>query len=473
MIQGLGNRKVLGVSVGDRSLTVAQVHGSSAGGRVGKTGVFLFAEGQGWEKPEELGKAFGAWLRAEGFGTRLAVVGLPAHWTLLESRSVPDVAEGVVQNVIRMVIEREYQPEGKEWVFDYARYPRAEGETGQEGQVRVALAATALSRLAMIKQMAVGAGLRVPLVTSTMLAMMAGLPGEGGRPTVVLHAREDGVEAGVMTREGVKGVEWAWTGYIEEAGLGDELKRLTAGLLSATVGGGINVVAYCTQAGQEPAVRKALGLAGLAGTQGAGRLVVKASAETVFSASVALGEMAVGVGRGGQKTLVNFAKSRLLIDTGAVMRRRRILAVAVGLIVLATVAFCVNDWYLKKGELADKVESLARGKDLLATDQAQIDKLEKARGWLDKRPSILDQVRAFTMAMPSGGQVWATSISIRDDKTGTFIGKAQSEKGVIELLDKLRGTGRFVDVKLLYLRQADRTGKSVSFALTFAIKAQE
>lgn len=465
MIQGLGHKKVLGVSVGDSSLIVAQVHASNAGGRVGKTGVFTFSAGQKWGEAKALGEAFGAWLKGQGFATGHVVIGLPAHWTLVEARGVPQAAESVVQNVIRLQIEREYQPEGKEWVFDYVRYPRPQGE---EGLAQVALAATAISRLALLNEMAAAAGLKVKQVTSTMLAVMAGLPNEGGRPTLVLHAREDGVEAGVMTREGVKGVEWVWEGAIDPAGLGDELKRLAAGLLAATGNGGIDVVAYCADAVQEKLLREAIAAGGL----GAGRLVMKAGGEAVYSASVALGEAGLqkgGTGHGG----VNFAKSRLLIDTGAEMRRRRMLAVVVGLIVLGTVAYCAIDWYEKKTELGVKNESLAGMKETLKTGQTQIDKLGKARGWLDKRPSILDQVRAFTMAMPSGGQVWATSVSIRDDKTGTFIGKAQSEKGVIELLDKLRGTGRFVDVKLLYLRQADRTGKSVSFALTFAIKAQE
>ncbi len=467
MMQGLGNRKFLGVSVGDASLTVAQVHASSAGARVGKTGVFTFTEGMTWEKPQEMGKAFGAFLKERGFSARHAVIGLPSHWTLVDARMVPDASEVVVQGVIRMVIEREYQPEGKDWIFDYVR------NAPVEGRFEVVLAATSAQRVERVNQMALAAGFNKPKVTPTLLALMAQVPKDPVKPMLVVHARAEGVECGVATRAGVQAAEWLGAGVEETAALADEIKRLAASRLSSTPFKGIDVVAYCADVKGEAGVRDAMARAGLASGDAddglTGRMVIKAGSEAVYSASVALGEVALA-GAGG---MVDFGKSRLLIDTGAVARRRRMLAVLVGSVVLATVGYCAIDWYQQKAELAVKTAELAGSKERLALEQARIDKLEKARGWLDKRPSMLDQVRAFTMAMPGAGQVWATSISIRDDKTGTFIGKAQSEKGVIELLDKLRGTGRFVDVKLLYLRQADRTGKAVSFALTFAIKAQE
>jgi hypothetical protein len=465
MIQGLGNRKFLGVSVGDASLTVAQVHGSSAGARVGKTGVFSFGQGVSWEKPEEVGKAFGVYLREQGFSARQAVVGLPAHWTLLDARGVPEASEVVVQGVIRMLIEREYQPEGKEWVFDYVR------NAGGEGRAEVALAATSEDRLAKVNKMAMAAGLKKPRVTSTLVAMMAHIAKETVGATLVLHVRGDGVECGVMTGAGVQASEWLGSDIGDTQGLGDEIRRLAASRLAAVGAGAIDVVAYCAAAGSEAAVRAALTRAGLTdGDAGKkAKLAIKGGSDAVYSASVALGESALAGAAAG----LDFGKSRLLIDTGATARRRRMLAVLVAFVVLATVGYCAIDWYQQKAELAVKTDEITGMKELLVREQARIDKLQKARGWMDKRPSMLDQVRAFTMAMPSGGQVWATSISIRDDKTGTFIGKAQTEKGVIELLDRLRGTGRFVDVKLLYLRQADRTSKAVSFALTFGIKAQE
>jgi len=66
-----------------------------------------------------------------------------------------------------------------------------------------------------------------------------------------------------------------------------------------------------------------------------------------------------------------------------------------------------------------------------------------------------------------------SSLAVRDDLSGTLAGKATGERNVLELLDRLRASKRFIDVKLLYLRQADRSSRTVAFALTFTYTGKE
>ncbi|NJL32070.1 MAG: hypothetical protein HC898_10855 [Phycisphaerales bacterium] len=67
--------------------------------------------------------------------------------------------------------------------------------------------------------------------------------------------------------------------------------------------------------------------------------------------------------------------------------------------------------------------------------------------------------------------MWVTSLVLRDDLSGTLAGKAVDESAAMNLVNGLRRGTSFEDVRLLYLRQTDRTSKVVSFALTLMHKS--
>ena len=92
------------------------------------------------------------------------------------------------------------------------------------------------------------------------------------------------------------------------------------------------------------------------------------------------------------------------------------------------------------------------------------------RGWYESRPPMLDCLRALTMAFPNSGQVWTSSLSLRDDMTGTLTGKATDEKTVLDLMDHLKSSGPFASVQLQQLRQDTR---GVSFSITFTFTGAE
>ncbi len=160
----------------------------------------------------------------------------------------------------------------------------------------------------------------------------------------------------------------------------------------------------------------------------------------------------------------------------------RELAIIVGLLILAGLIYLVADWYSEKMD----VEALQTQLDAMKSDvtkaHANLDRIHYARLWFDDRPPVLDCARDLTLAFPSSGQVWSTSLTISNDDfsstlSGTLEGKSQSQEEVLRLLDHLRGSKRFQDVKLKSLQQLNNSQSSggqsnsspvMSFILTFS-----
>ena len=120
-------------------------------------------------------------------------------------------------------------------------------------------------------------------------------------------------------------------------------------------------------------------------------------------------------------------------------------------------------------------------KDQLAQMQPDIDAAETvvesvaaARSWYDRRPPFLDCLVALARAFPLDGRVWATSLAINEDVGETagmqcvVTGKATEEAPVLTVLDALRGSEKFAEVKLLYLQETRGASADRTFSIKFA-----
>src|SRR5205085_4885511 len=88
-VAGSKRGKALGIALGDRSLTVAEVHSGHGRYEVGRVAEFTFPAGVGLQQPEQLGAALTQFLQEQGFTAKSAVFGLPAKWVLSKHKEVP------------------------------------------------------------------------------------------------------------------------------------------------------------------------------------------------------------------------------------------------------------------------------------------------------------------------------------------------------------------------------------------------
>jgi hypothetical protein len=170
---------------------------------------------------------------------------------------------------------------------------------------------------------------------------------------------------------------------------------------------------------------------------------------------------------------IDYLHSKLTPAKRSDVTRLRIIGTVAAAALLSAIVYFGVDWYVELGEVAQMRSDLAAMKDEVATAREIVERTRAAEGWFDDRPPMLGCLRDLTQAFPTSGQVSATSLTLRDDRTGTLGGRAQTQEGAFDLLDRLASSGRFSQVKMVYVRQADRSGPGVAFALTFVHKGGE
>src|SRR5471030_1413989 len=99
-------QQILGIAIGEKTIHLAEVRGAAgAGGAGGTTQVqrcatFAVPADAGWDKPQNLGRSLGEFLRQQGFSARHAAVGLPGRWVLLRSRPMPPAAPAAAAGIL-------------------------------------------------------------------------------------------------------------------------------------------------------------------------------------------------------------------------------------------------------------------------------------------------------------------------------------------------------------------------------------
>src|SRR5688572_2503413 len=133
----LSKNSFLGIAVGDRSITVAEVvpaRGSRDRWEARRVAEFVppqppvsdsAAAGAGAAAPPapESGEAFGRFLRDNGFTPARAVVGVPARWLVAREREVPPASPDQAAEILRMQAERLFSAELGDVSVDYAGAP--------------------------------------------------------------------------------------------------------------------------------------------------------------------------------------------------------------------------------------------------------------------------------------------------------------------------------------------------------------
>jgi len=468
--------RMLGLAVAKRSVTAVEVTAGRRGATVRRAAEFTFPEGAGLDDPPRLGKALKAFLAEKRFSAARCVVGLDAARLAGREKTLPPGSEASAPQILSVAVEREFASDRKDLLVDYTTGSAANGQTPV---LLVAAPRGHVDRLAAVAQ---AAGLTVDAVTSSTMALAESANGLMLTDRLVLHVFGAGVEVADRSPDGLLAV-WrlsvptppdaaqgaqAVADWLDH--LADDLRR------TLVVRRGAEGLAHL----RELLVWNEVDLGaeawnGLADTLGVpvrlctseeARGPSDAPAPTAGGQYSAAAAMALAALKG-HRLPVDFLHSRLAPRKGLAVGRKVAWAAGVAAAVLLAGTLLAVDLVQTEGDVANLQAHLERSADAVAEAETLVQRTAFARSWYDRRPPLLDCLRAVTLAFPAEGGIYATNLRLDDALQGVVSGKAARESMVLGVLDGLKASPSFTDVKPLYLREAGRGQREVAFALSF------
>jgi len=452
----------------DQTIACAEV--SIAGGRatVSHAATFAFPDGASLDASGPAGQALAGFLRQKGFGSSRAVVGVPARWMVAFEKELPPADAVMAQSALRLQAERLAVAESGDMIFDYAGAPQRSAAS------KVLLVGMHKSQLEKIRKTLDAAGLTIVAVTSSGLALSAAADGEG-----------DGHGDGGILTIGRSGGEIVW----RQDGSPRMLRHVPV------AANGQDMPLITSMAGE---LRRIVAMTGTNGVNGSRSLLVidpvRMDAQQLGDVSARLGitvklktprealgvessdagagdvtaAIALGLAAAKQQLPFDFEHSRLTVAAPKRFGRGAILAAVIaGALVLLTAWLLVASSQ-KQSKVDALTKQLSDRADETSAAKAAIERLNTGRTYFSAgRLSAIDCLREVTLAFRSDEKIWATSFSIRDNGKCVLSGKSGDQKTVLRLLEGLKQTGKFSDVKLIDMRQADNRGTEESFSIGF------
>ena len=187
------------------------------------------------------------------------------------------------------------------------------------------------------------------------------------------------------------------------------------------------------------------------------------AATTDVTAAIALAIVAAK-----QQIPLDFEHSRLTPTAPRRFGRGSIWGACIGAAALAIVVWLLVAASQRQSTLRDLQKKLVAINPDVAAAKASIDRLNYGRGFFpENRPSAIDCLREITMAFRNDERIWTTSFTVREGGKSVLSGKAADQKTILRVLDGLKQTGKFIDVKLIDMREADNRGNEMSFSIGF------
>ncbi len=468
--------KMLGIALGESEMLIAEVRCEGAARRCVKRSRFAFPDGVTLDKPAQLGAALAGFLKAGGFAARAAVIGLPGRSVLCAAKAVPPAAPEMMAGILQLQAEREFSGDAKDWVFDYV--PRVDPSGA------VLLAAASRHVIDQLMQMAEAAGVELAAITASPMALATAGTAAGSveSPRLILDLDPHGASialrsagqlclfqhlAAEMKPLADAAHRAAWT-----AGVAGEIRRIFVmhgvgtKLPAPTAAVAWDVAQIGADAVRGIGEKIGIKLDATPGTAEIGLADAASGDRAELTTYISAAALAV-VGLSDAPAVIDFAHSRLAPPPRARFGKWHVWAASIAALVLIAVGALVWDWQDERSAVADLESRIKLMGDTVKVAHEFVDRVHAARGWYDTRPPALDCIRAISLAFPTDTPMWTTALVIRDNMAGSLTGKTASEKAVLELMDRLKASKRFEDVKLVYMRQADRKSREVSFAFNF------
>ena len=465
-------KTVLGLAVGERSLTAAEIVLKERP-QVTKIAELKYPPDVTPLDTDKFGALLNDFRKEQQFTAKVAVVGLAARWLVVKNKEVPPADASSAANLLRLQAEAEFSAELKDLIYDFA------GNADATRATSVLLLATPKKYVTAAVECCEAAQLRPIAVTSSVLTLgeVTGRKTDSAAMVLVLST-----QAAELTSHHGAGTS-ALRHLRAPEPRGAFVSELRRAISTMPAGEGKREIVLWDGAGVDaPELGRQIGLPVRVGdlpTLGVETASAGINGEGPrYASAVALALSGVSGG-----PAVDFLHSRL-----APPAEKRIphwvwytSAAVVLLIVVSVIAF--SRLRNLERELGTKQAKLAEEQPRIDAAEAFVSKVRFAAGWHGDNPRYLAAMREVTMAIPDDEQTFATSLILREvakqsapagtsskpvSDPGTLVGqlsgKTTEHSRVEQILDRMRHMPAFTEVKL---GGADRVEPARSAVLNY------
>ncbi len=477
-------RKILGLAIEQRSILAVEIRLDGERFEVKRAAEFVFPEEVSFDEPTRLGQLLRQFLREYRFVAKYAVLGIPAKWLIVREKNIPPTNADALAGILKIQAERDFSLDFNDLALDYS------GEASSTENSSLLLVAALRRTIDQIVTTAQAAGLSVLSVTSSALALASTSSHSQSASRYVLYIRPDYVEFLVQSGKYFRVLKHLPVTIPGQQDAKRVSENSTIESLVIEVSRLVSLLSHGpgTSEPEKMFVWDAANLGPGAMQTLSERLspkveVIDGSAVSVIEKSAQSSEAerrqfaaAAALGLAGARPEllpIDFLHSRISPRKSKIPGRLTLWAAAVGMALILCGVFLFWDLQKDKEEVAALKMRLEQMQEDIEAAQSIVDKVSFARGWYSGRPKVLDCLRGLTLAFPTEGRIWATSLAMHEDKRGIISGKSLDEISVLEVLDTLKGNGIFSNVKMLYMRDAGRDSQEVSFAINFIFVDRE
>jgi hypothetical protein len=479
--------KVIGLSVGEKSLLAAEVVTGDKP-EVKRLAEFVYPDGISPANPVELGTALGEFLKQKDFTAKSAVVGLPARWLVVKSKDVPPADPTTLANLLRLQAEGEFSTELKDLVYDYA------ADLSAGNPKSVLLIATSKKYVDGASAMCEAAKLNAVIVTSSAVALgsVTGRSIQAKNPLVLLVSPA-GAELTSQSGNTPSAIRHLRGPGPDRPFVG-ELRRAISGMPASSNGingAGRELVLWDAAGGSafdSGTLGESLGLTvrngdlpifGVSATEAASN-----GEGRKFAAAVALALLGVGE----TTRSIDFLHSQLApVEPPRIPRWVSISSLA-AIAVLALVFLAYTTLQNRQAKLDKINDQLNSVKDDVTTANEFVTKVSFAQYWHMGDPRYIACLADLTKAIPQDNQTYALSLILKEDApapgnstatslqahaplvrtlTGRLDGKTNNQRNAQQVAEQLKLMPKsFKDVKTPGTSISGRGGE-VSFSVTF------
>jgi hypothetical protein len=461
----LRSGKILALAVEDSSILVAQLHKQDHSYNVTHTNEFVLPQGTSYNSPTDLGQSLKKFLHQGNFTAKNTVVGIPAKWIMSRAKDIPPVTAESLAGILKIQAQQDFSIDFDELVFDYS------GHVSQKQPSSILLVAALRQKINNIVQTAQSAGLKTRTVTCTSLAISLMSAQSSSTKRYVLYLRPDYAEL-----LGQDGKYFQMIKHLSIPGFQQHEPKEMIVSLAMAVNRSI-ALAPNGQAGSKPekmfiynaAAIEAETLQALTKEISLAARVVDLNEpiENLDAAALAM------TGTTRQLLGIDFLNSHL--NPPKQKLNKKLISWAIAGVV--TLLFCcllmLLDWQNDKRQVTELSVQLQQMQPDIATAEEIVKKVTFTRGWYQDRPRFLDCLQQLTIMFPQQPNIWVTSLALRENTRAIVTGRALNETSVLDVLDKIKASVSFSDVQMLYMRDAGRGSREVSFAIDFSFKFKE
>ena len=466
----IGTRHILGLAIDDGGVVATELCIRAGRAEIRASGEFSWEKGFKAENAKVLGEQLRRFLKEGGFSSSRVAVGLAAKWILAKEIETPAAAPEALAGMLGIQAERAFSVNPGELVFDYC------GKTNASEKGQVLLLAAPRQVVDRIKAITDTAGLRVQFVTVSALACGGASCETDPTSGYGLYARPTYCEFWGHSDGGLRFIKHVPIGQDgTPAGYADLLcstiQRLVLLSPEQEQSPPYQVTAYdaCGRDDKmlsrinerlKPHITVHDGCAGLLSSG------LECSDPSHAAGSVAAVAVAMADARGGRPE-IDFLHPR--IGTKRTVEHKRLVgwAIFVAAACLIGAGVVLMGWQRDKRDIAVYTEQLKQMAPDVAAAREIVDRVSYASSWMSREPRFLDCLRELTTAFPDEPQVWATSLALSENGTGSLVGKATSEASFYDVLDKIKANKAFSDVKMIHIRDAGRDSREKEFAVNF------